>query len=140
MPPAPAPRSRRSPPAARPRTAASQPGDIITSLGGKAVDDSSALTALVDSHKAGDSVQVEVTRNGSKKSLTVKLGERPDTTATTPSSSNSPRRSQASAAAGSPPADGRNGARAGHHWPALSRLSTSTGRCSTSAFVKRRSV
>jgi putative serine protease PepD len=60
-----------------------EPGDVITSLGGKAVDDSSALTALVDSHKAGDSVQVEVTRNGSKKSLTVKLGERPDTTATT---------------------------------------------------------
>jgi putative serine protease PepD len=57
-----------------------QPGDIITSLGGKAVDDASALTSLVDSHKAGDSVQVEVTRNGSKKSLTVKLGERPDTT------------------------------------------------------------
>ena len=44
-----------------------EPGDVITSLGGKAVDDSSALTALVDSHKAGDSVQVEVTRNGSKK-------------------------------------------------------------------------
>ena len=60
-----------------------EPGDVITSLGGKAVDDASALTALVDSHKAGDSVQVEVTRNGSKKSLTVKLGERPDTTATT---------------------------------------------------------
>ena len=60
-----------------------EPGDVITSLGGKAVDDSSALTALVDSHKAGDSVQVDVTRNGSKKSLTVKLGERPDTTATT---------------------------------------------------------
>jgi putative serine protease PepD len=60
-----------------------EPGDVITSLGGKAVDDSSALTSLVDSHKAGDSVQVEVTRNGSKKSLTVKLGERPDTTATT---------------------------------------------------------
>ena len=60
-----------------------EPGDVITSLGGKSVDDSSALTALVDAHKAGDSVQVEVTRNGSKKSLTVKLGERPDTTATT---------------------------------------------------------
>jgi hypothetical protein len=28
-------------------------------------------------------VQVEVTRSGAKKSLTVKLGERPDTTATT---------------------------------------------------------
>ena len=58
------------------------PGDVITSLGGKAVDDPGALTSLVDSHKAGDSVQVEVTRNGSQKTLTVKLGERPDTTST----------------------------------------------------------
>ena len=59
-----------------------QAGDIITSVGGKSVDDSSALSSLVDAHKAGDSVQVDVTRNGSKKTLTVKLGERPDTTAT----------------------------------------------------------
>ena len=58
-------------------------GDVITSVGGKAVDDSTALSALVDEHKAGDSVQVEVTRSGAKKTLTVKLGERPDTTATT---------------------------------------------------------
>ena len=58
-------------------------GDVITSLGGKAVDDSSALSALVDEHKPGDSVQVEVTRDGAKKTLTIKLGERPETTATT---------------------------------------------------------
>jgi putative serine protease PepD len=59
-----------------------QTGDVITSLGGKAVEDSTALSSLVDEHKPGDSVQVEVTRNGAKKSLSVKLGERPDTTAT----------------------------------------------------------
>jgi putative serine protease PepD len=59
-----------------------QPGDVITSVGGKSVDDSSALSSIVDAHKAGDSVQVEVTRNGSEKTLTVKLGERPDTTST----------------------------------------------------------
>jgi putative serine protease PepD len=57
-----------------------QPGDIITSVGGKAVDDSTALSTLVDAHKVGDQVKVDVTRNGAKKSLTVKLGQRPDTT------------------------------------------------------------
>jgi putative serine protease PepD len=57
-----------------------QPGDIITSVGGKAVEDSTALSSLVDAHKVGDQVQVQVNRNGSKKTLSVKLGQRPDTT------------------------------------------------------------
>ena len=64
-----------------------QAGDVITSLGGKSVDDSTALSSLVDSHKVGDSVEVEVTRNGAKKTLTVKLGQRPDTEPTRRSSS-----------------------------------------------------
>ncbi|MDA0164781.1 trypsin-like peptidase domain-containing protein [Solirubrobacter ginsenosidimutans] len=58
-----------------------QTGDVITSIGGKAVADSTSLSAVVDSHKVGDQVQVQVTRNGAKKTLTVKLGQRPDTTA-----------------------------------------------------------
>jgi len=57
-----------------------QPGDVITELGGKSVDDSSALTALVDERKPGDSVQVNVTRRGQERTLTVKLGERPTST------------------------------------------------------------
>src|SRR6478609_2642015 len=55
-------------------------GDIITQVGGKAVDDASGLTSLVDSHKPGDSVQVKVSRNGQTKTFTVKLGQRPDST------------------------------------------------------------
>jgi putative serine protease PepD len=55
-------------------------GDVITSLGGKSVDDSTALSTLVDQHKVGDSVEVKVTRNGQSKTLTIKLGQRPDTT------------------------------------------------------------
>ncbi len=55
-------------------------GDIITEIGGKTVDDASALTSLVDSHKPGDSVQVKVSRNGQTKTFTVKLGQRPDST------------------------------------------------------------
>ena len=58
-----------------------QTGDVITSIGGKSVADSTSLSAIVDSHKVGDQVQVQVTRNGAKKTLTVKLGQRPDTTA-----------------------------------------------------------
>src|SRR4051794_26793318 len=57
-----------------------QVGDVITSLGGKSVDDSSSLSSLVDEHKVGDSVAVKVTRHGSTKTLTIKLGQRPDTT------------------------------------------------------------
>jgi putative serine protease PepD len=60
-----------------------QPGDIITSVGGKAVEDSTALSSIVDAHKVGDQVQVDITRNGAKKSITVKLGQRPDTTEST---------------------------------------------------------
>src|SRR3954453_21552306 len=57
-----------------------QPGDVITSIGGKPVDDSTTLSARVDAHKVRDQVKVDVTRNGAKKSVTVKLGQRPDTT------------------------------------------------------------
>ena len=57
-----------------------QVGDVITQLGGKSVDDASALTSLVDEHKPGDSVQVKVTRNSQTKTLTVKLGDRPNST------------------------------------------------------------
>src|SRR5689334_9737400 len=58
-----------------------QVGDVITSLGGQTVEDGSALSSLVDEHKPGDSVEVKVARNGATKSLTVKLGQRPNTTA-----------------------------------------------------------
>jgi putative serine protease PepD len=57
-------------------------GDVITSVGGKTVADSTALSSIVDAHKVGDQVQVDVTRQGAKKTVTVKLGQRPDTTAT----------------------------------------------------------
>ena len=53
---------------------------MITSLAGKPVADSASLSGLVDEHKVGDSVAVKVSRNGSTKTLTVKLGQRPDTT------------------------------------------------------------
>ena len=60
-----------------------QAGDIVTALGGKPVEDASTLTSLVDEHKPGDSVEVKIKRDGSDKTLTVKLGERPATTQST---------------------------------------------------------
>jgi putative serine protease PepD len=57
-------------------------GDNITSIDGKAVQSSSALSAIVDGHKPGDTVQLKITRNGSEKTLDVKLGQRPNSAAT----------------------------------------------------------
>ena len=140
-PPAPAPRSRRSPASGPAATGGLQPGDVITSLGGKSVDDSSALSSLVDAHKAGDSVQVEVTRNGAKKTADRQARRAPGhdrhgdrAAATAPGDPRLRRRLVARLPMG--------GAARGpaQREPALSRLSTCTGRFSTSAFVNRRSV
>jgi putative serine protease PepD len=57
-------------------------GDVITSIDGKTVDSASALSAIVDGHKPGDTVKLQLTRNGSEKTLDVKLGQRPNSAAT----------------------------------------------------------
>jgi putative serine protease PepD len=59
-----------------------QQGDVITAIGGKPVASSSALSSIVDEHKPGDTVQLTVSRNGSEKTLDVKLGQRPNSAAT----------------------------------------------------------
>ena len=76
-----------------------QQGDVITALGGKSVDDSSALSSLVDEHKAGDSVEVKITRSGKQQTLTIKLGQRPTTTEQTQTPAGS---AAGAAAAGGP--------------------------------------
>jgi putative serine protease PepD len=55
-------------------------GDVITSLGGATVANSSALATLVDQHKPGETVSVTLTRHGQQKTVQVKLGQRPATT------------------------------------------------------------
>jgi S1-C subfamily serine protease len=55
---------------------------VIKSIDGKAVSSASALSAVVDEHKPGDTVQLKVSRNGSEKTLNVKLGQRPDSAQT----------------------------------------------------------
>ena len=55
-------------------------GDVITAISGKAVASSEALSSIVDQHKVGDSVQLSVKRSGGDKTITVKLGQRPNST------------------------------------------------------------
>ena len=54
-------------------------GDVITSIDGKSVASSDALTAIVNSYKPGDKVTIVVTRNGSSKSIALTFGTRPAT-------------------------------------------------------------
>ncbi len=61
-------------------------GDVVTSIGGKSVATSSALVTLVDQYKPGDTVSLTITRDGQHKTLQVKLGQRPATTASTSTS------------------------------------------------------
>jgi putative serine protease PepD len=59
-----------------------QQGDVITAISGKSVADSEALSSIVDTHKVGDTVQLTVKRSGSTKTISVKLGQRPNSTQT----------------------------------------------------------
>jgi len=54
-------------------------GDVITSIDGKSITSSDALTTVVNSYKPGDKVTIVVTRNGSSKSITLTFGTRPAT-------------------------------------------------------------
>jgi putative serine protease PepD len=57
-------------------------GDTITSIDGTSIASSSALSSIIDTHKPGDTVQLKVDRNGSEKTVTVKLGQRPNSAET----------------------------------------------------------
>ena len=59
-------------PAAR---AGMQPGDIIVTVDGKAVSGVGGLQRIVRSHKPGETIDVEVVRFGTHKTLKVKLAE-----------------------------------------------------------------
>jgi len=52
-------------------------GDIITSIGGKAVKDSRSLKLAVGSQKPGEETDLKVLRNGKEKTLTAKLEAQP---------------------------------------------------------------
>ena len=51
-----------------------QKGDIITSLGGRPIDDSTELVVAIRTHAPGDKVDVEIDRGGGSVSTTITLG------------------------------------------------------------------
>jgi 2-alkenal reductase len=52
-------------------------GDIVTKVAGKPVEDSADLADEIANFKPGDTVPLEVHRDGDTKEIRVKLGERP---------------------------------------------------------------
>ncbi len=65
-------------------------GDVIVSIAGKKIDNPDDVSRVVNEHKPGDIVDVEVMRNGNRQTLKVTLGDRP-TSATGSSSTRTPR-------------------------------------------------
>src|SRR6202048_3956590 len=59
------------------QSAGVQRGDVILSINGKPVNDSNELRNTVSMMQPGETVKLEVSRNGSTKDLNVKLGELP---------------------------------------------------------------
>jgi putative serine protease PepD len=54
-----------------------QPGDVITRIDGKPVDDPSDIAAAVASKHQGDRVALEIDRNGTRQTVQATLGRRP---------------------------------------------------------------
>lgn len=61
-------------PAAR---AGLQPGDVVVSLNGRAIEGSSELTRAVGSAKPGDTLRLELLREGRRQTVNVRAGTRP---------------------------------------------------------------
>jgi len=58
-------------------TAGLREGDIITDLGGQAIDEEHSFINLLLSHKPGETVSLTYLRDGQSRTVQVKLGERP---------------------------------------------------------------
>ncbi|TML18181.1 MAG: PDZ domain-containing protein [Actinobacteria bacterium] len=52
-------------------------GDVITALGGKAVNSSVALQEAISAREPGDHVSLTFTRNGTSHTVQLTLGTRP---------------------------------------------------------------
>ena len=57
-----------------------QAGDIVLSLNGEAIDSSTELTRLVGRARAGDTLRMEVLRDGRRQTVNVRSGTRPSET------------------------------------------------------------
>src|SRR3954453_19851901 len=54
-----------------------QPGDIIIAIDGKSIDSFDQVSAIINSHKVGDTIAVRVDRGGNAQTFHVKLTTRP---------------------------------------------------------------
>src|SRR2546425_6572038 len=66
-----------------------KPGDVVVSLNGKPVTDANQLTRDVGAIPPGQTVKLEIVRDGKPRQVEVKLGERPDERETTARASGS---------------------------------------------------
>jgi putative serine protease PepD len=58
-------------------TAGLQPGDVVTSVNGKAITTTDQLIAQLDTYSPGTTIKMSIKRQGQGKNVTVKLGTRP---------------------------------------------------------------
>jgi serine protease Do len=54
-----------------------RPGDVVTGIDGSSVDEPAALIRAVGRHRAGDVIQLHITRAGKPRQVQVTLGKRP---------------------------------------------------------------
>jgi S1-C subfamily serine protease len=52
-------------------------GDIIVGIGGEKIDNSDDLYRVLDKHQVGETVSVDIIRNGRRMSVPVRLMEAP---------------------------------------------------------------
>jgi putative serine protease PepD len=55
-------------------------GDVIVGIDGQTVDEPEDLTDAVSAHRPGDEIEVEVIRDGERRTITVELDKRPQRT------------------------------------------------------------
>jgi S1-C subfamily serine protease len=58
-----------------------EPNDVIIQIGEVAIEDSGDLSTALLEYRAGDEVEITVIREGEEETVTLTLGERPDTSA-----------------------------------------------------------
>ena len=59
------------------KTAGIKAGDVITSLDGTTITNSAQLRAIIAADKPGDTITLQIRRNGSTKTIKATLGTRP---------------------------------------------------------------
>ncbi|MFT4036156.1 MAG: trypsin-like peptidase domain-containing protein [Patulibacter sp.] len=86
-----------------------QTGDVVTAINGKKIASADELVSAIGALSAGQTAELTVQRSGETKKVKVTLGERPNTTSTTESQSQSVPDSGGSGSGGLDPSDPSSG-------------------------------